>query len=264
MANEVPAVSAAIRLVEHIAAEAPQAVSAGILAQALGLNRSTCYNILATLQQAGWVNNLGNRSGWTLGPGLSALAVLGDEAILYVIKEEVERLCRRLGLVVFAAQEDGSGSYTVVAVGDPGRGVRVTVDVGDRFPFSAPGLMQAFWPYRPFDEFVDLARSRLVERFTEFTITGLDELSSVFAQVRERGYGCSIRQFNVAHSGASSTVFGPGGKPMLALMTMTFSSELDWDNLDRVGPSIRDAAARATARIGASAPGRESLAHATT
>ena len=81
MTNEVPAVSAAIRLVERIAAEAPQAVSAGTLAGALGLNRSTCYNILATLQQAGWVNNLGNRSGWTLGPGLSTLAGLGDEAI---------------------------------------------------------------------------------------------------------------------------------------------------------------------------------------
>ncbi|WP_406129228.1 helix-turn-helix domain-containing protein [Streptomyces canus] len=264
MTNEVPAVSAAIRLVEHIAAEAPQAVSAGTLAGALGLNRSTCYNILATLQQAGWVNNLGNRSGWTLGPGLSMLAGLGDEAIFSVVKEEVDRLCRQLGLVVFAAQEDGSGSYTVVTVGDPGRGVRVTVDVGDRFPFSAPGLVQAFWAYRPFDEFVDLARSRLVERFTEFTITGLDELSDVFAQVRERGYGSSIRQFNIAHSGASSTVFGPDGQPKLALMTITFSSELDWDDLDRVGPSIRDAAARATARIGGSTTGREAMVPATT
>ncbi|MFJ9590944.1 IclR family transcriptional regulator [Streptomyces acidicola] len=264
MANEVPAVSAAIRLVEHIAAEAPQAVSAGTLAGALGLNRSTCYNILATLQEAGWVNNLGNRSGWTLGPGLSALAGLGDEVIISVVKEEVDRLCRQLGLAVFAAQEDGSGNYTVVAVGDPGRGVRVTVDVGDRFPFSAPGLMQSFWAYRPFTEFLGLARSRLVERFTEFTIHGLDELSTVFTQVREQGYGSSIRQFNVAHSGATSTVFGPDGEPKLALMTITFSSELDWSDLDRVGPSIRDAAARATARIGGSMPGRQALVRATT
>ncbi|MEU0265094.1 IclR family transcriptional regulator C-terminal domain-containing protein [Nocardioides sp. NPDC006303] len=256
MVNEVPAVSAAVRLVERLAAAAPQPVSAGTLVDELGLNRSTCYNILATLQQAGWVNNLGKRSGWTLGPGLSTLSGLGDEGIHAVAKEEVEQLCRRLGVVVFACQEDGSGSYTVVAVGDPGRGVRVTVDVGDRFPFSAPGLMQAFWAYRPFEDFRDLARRRLVERFTEFTVTDADELKDVFEQVRSRGYGSSIRQFNVAHSGASATVFGPNGQPKLALMTITFSSELDEDNLDRVGAAIRDAADRITARIGGAVPER--------
>ncbi len=260
MVNEVPAVSAAIRLVERLAAAAPQAVSAGSLANDLGLNRSTCYNILATLQEAGWVNNLGNRSGWTLGPGLSALAGLGDEGIHSVAKEEVEQLCRRLGLVVFAVQEDGSGSYTVVAVGDPGRGVRVTVDVGDRFPFSAPGLMQAFWAYRPFEDFLDMTRGRLVERFTEFTVTDPDDLADVFAQVRTHGYGSSIRQFNVAHSGASATVFGSDGRPKMALMTITFSSDLDEKNLERVGAAMRDAADRITARIGGAAPAVSAVA----
>lgn len=254
MAIEVPAVSAAVRLVERLAAAAPQAVSAGTLASDLNLNRSTTYNILATLQEAGWVNNVGKRSGWTLGPGLSALAGLGDEGIHAVAKDEVEQLCRRLGIVVFAVQEDGSGSYTVVAVGDPGRGVRITVDVGDRFPFSAPGLMQAFWAYRPFDEFLNMARGRLIERFTEHTICDPEELAQVFAEVRKRGYGTSIRQFNVAHSGASSTVFGSDGQPKLALMLITFSSELDEGNLEFVGGAMRDAAARITARVGGAVP----------
>lgn len=256
MANEVPAVATAIRLIERIAADAPHAVSAGVLATELDLNRSTCYNILATLQGAGWLNNLGSRSGWTLGPGLSAIARPADDVAHLVAKEEVEVLCRRLGYVVFVAEEDGSGSYSVVAVGDPGRGVRVTVDVGDRFPFSAPGLMQAFWAYRPFEDFVDLARGRLVERFTEHTTADLDGVAEVFEQVRERGYGSSIRQFNLAHSGASSTVFGPDGQPRLALMTITFSSELDLDNLDRVGQAMRECAERITARIGGAVPQR--------
>ncbi|MGQ4618825.1 IclR family transcriptional regulator domain-containing protein [Nocardia sp. R7R-8] len=254
MANEVPAVGAAIRLIERIAAEAPRAVSAGTLASELNLNRSTCYNILATLQQAGWVNNLGNRSGWTLGPGLSVLAGVSDGLIHTAVQEEIDQLCRRLGYVVFAAEEDGSGGYTVAAVGDPGRGLRVTVDVGDRFPFSTPGLMHAFWPYRPWEEFVEMTRHQRLERFTEFTEVDLDRLGELFARVRQRGYGASIRQFNLAQSAASATVFGPDGRPKLALVTLAFSSELDWENLDHVGSSIRDAAARVSVRIGGAAP----------
>ncbi|AKE01156.1 hypothetical protein XU06_29855 (plasmid) [Rhodococcus erythropolis] len=256
MANEVPAVSAAVRLIERIAAQAPQPVSAGMLASELDLNRSTCYNILATLQEAGWVNNVGNRSGWTLGPGLSNLVGPGDEAIRTAVQEEIDQLCRRVGYVVFAAQEDGSGGYTVVAVGDPGRGIRITVNIGDRFPFSTPGLMYAFWPYRPWDEFVTVAQRRGVERFTEFTTVDLDQVADLFVRVRERGYGASVRQFNTAQSGASAAVFGPDGRPKLALVTLTFSSELDWDNLDNVGAMIRDSAARITVRIGGTAPDR--------
>lgn len=256
MPNEVPAVGAAIRMIERLAAEAPHAVPAGTLANELGLNRSTCYNILATLQQAGWVNNVGNRSGWTLGPGLSMLAGLSDELIDTAVQEEIDRLCKRLGYVVFAAREDGSGGYTVVAVADPGRGVRVTVDVGDRFPFSAPGLMHAFWSYRPWEKFVEVTRRRQVERFTEFTAVELDQLAELFARVRERGYGASIRQFNLAQSGASAAVFGPDGCPKLVLVTLAFSSDLDWDNLPEVGLSIRDAAARITSRTGGAVPDR--------
>lgn len=255
MPNEVPAVASAIRLIEHIAAEAPRAVSAGALAAELGLNRSTCYNILSTLQQAGWLNNLGARSGWTLGPGLSALVGPSEEALHIAVQQELDQLCKRLGYVVFAAQEDGTGGYSVVAVGDPGRGVRVTVNVGDRFPFSAPGLMHAFWPYRPWDEFVAEAERQNLERFTEFT-ADLDQLAELFARVRRRGYGSSIRQFNLAHSGASSTVFGPDRQPKLAVVTLTFSSELDWDNLDQVGELIHDAAARITTRVGGAEPDR--------
>jgi coenzyme F420-dependent glucose-6-phosphate dehydrogenase len=254
VANEVPAVSAAIRLIERMAAEAPRAVSPGALASELGINRSTCYNILATLQQAGWANNLGNRAGWTLGPGLLALTGLSHESVNAVVQEEIGQLCRRLGYVVFAAQQDGSGSYTAIAVGDPGRGVRITVNVGDRFPFSAPALMQAFWAYRPFEQFVEMARSRLIERFTEFTISDLDQLAEVFAQVRERGYGSSIRQFNLAQGAASAAVFGPDGSPRLAIGTLAFSSELDEGTIGRVGSLVRDSAERITARIGGVLP----------
>ena len=250
MSNDVPAVNAAVRILERIAADSPDPVSPGVLATELGLNRSTCYNILATLQRTGWATKMGSRGGWALGPGLLALTGVSQESIKAVVQEEIDSLSRRLGYVVFAAQQDGSGGYTVIAVADPRRGVRVTVDVGDRFPFSAPALMQAFYAHRDFDEFAAMARSRMVEKFTPHTVIEPEELRSVFAEVRAQGFSTSLKQFNLAQSAAAAPVFDLVGTPVMALGTLAFSSELDEDNVVSVGRMVRDSAERITGRTG--------------
>lgn len=250
MSNEVPAVSAAVRILERIAADLPRAVSPTVLVNELDLNRSTCYNILATLQRAGWVSKLEARGGWTLGPGLLALTGVSDDSIVSVVQEEIDLLSRRLGYVVFAAKQDGSGGYTVIAVSDPRRGVRVVVDVGDRFPFSAPALMQAIYAHLPFEEFTAACRGRALEKFTEHTMTGTDELADVFATVRRRGFSTSIREFNLAQSAGAAPVFDHRGRPSIAIGTLAFSSELDHGNIEPVGNLLASAAARITDRIG--------------
>lgn len=254
MSIEVPAVSAAIRIIERIAAESPRPVSPGVLASELGLNRSTCYNILATLHQAGWTNNLGTRSGWTLGPGLLALTGLSEESRTAVVQDEIEGLSQRLGYVVFAAQQDGSGGYTVISVSDPRRGVRVIVDVGDRFPFSAPALMQSFYAFRPWRDFLEMARSRVVEKFTDLTVTDADQLQKLFAEVRERGFSTSVRQYNLAQGAAGSPVFDRDGLPTIVLGTLAFSSDLDEVNVVHAGRLIRECAVRITERTGGVVP----------
>lgn len=144
MANNVPAVASSVRIIERLARESPDPVSSRVLVDELQLNRSTCYNILATLQGAGWVRSLGDRAGWTLGPKLLTLTGVTDDMALGIVREEIEQLTCRLGFVVFVAEPDGSGGYVVVARAEQRRGVRVTVGVGEYFQFSAPALMYAF------------------------------------------------------------------------------------------------------------------------
>ena len=115
MANNVPAVASSVRVIERLAADWPEPVSPRVLVDELGLNRSTCYNILATLQSVGWVRSLGDRAGWTLGPKLLTLTGVTDDMALGIVREELDRLTRRLGFVVFVAEPDGSGGYVAIA-----------------------------------------------------------------------------------------------------------------------------------------------------
>ncbi|MGH3661857.1 MAG: IclR family transcriptional regulator [Micromonosporaceae bacterium] len=249
-ASDVPAVVNAVRIVERLAQDWPAEVSTGSLINELKLNRSTCYNILATLQRAGWVTSRGDRAGWSLGPHMLALTGVPPEAVGAIVQQSIDQVSRSLGYVVFVAQRQSSGEFVVLAKAERGVGVRVTVSVGDTFPFSAPALMQAFLAWQP-AETVD----RLINRFglvafTEHTVADRPELHEVLATVRKRGYSTSIRQFDMAQSGIAAPVFDAQGNVAMLVCSLAFSSELTEANAASAGLLIRECAQDITNRIG--------------
>jgi IclR family acetate operon transcriptional repressor len=255
--NEVPAVAASVRILEMLAAEWPAAVSPGHLVSELRLNRSTCYNILGTLQTMGWAANMGDRAGWTLGPSLLSLTGVNTTLSAVVVQDVLDDLSRELGLVVFAAERDGSGGYVVTAKGERRSGVRVTVGIGDRFAFSAPALMQAFEAWTPFEEFERKLRKFPLQKFTEYTVTDLDELKETLREVRRNGYSQSLQQYDLAQGGVATPVFDARGRLNLVLTSLAFSSELNQETVDHFGSRLREGADRLMHRLGGSRPGFE-------
>ncbi|WP_426246479.1 IclR family transcriptional regulator [Nocardioides sp. LHG3406-4] len=254
MANIVPAVASSVRIIERLSAEWPDPVSPRVLVDELDLNRSTCYNILATLQSAGWVRSLGARAGWTLGPKLLTLTGVTDDMALGIVREEIERLTRRLGFVVFVAEPDGSGGYVVVARAEQRRGVRVTVGVGEYFQFSAPALMYAFHAWQEPGVFEQAEKRIGIKAFTPHTITDHDAVLAEMKQTRERGYSLSLQQYDLAQSGVAAPVFDHHGKVSRVLCTLAFSSELTQDNMEATGELLAECGMRITERIGGRVP----------
>jgi IclR family acetate operon transcriptional repressor len=257
MANEVPAVAASVRILEMLAAEWPSAVSPGRMVGELELNRSTCYNILGTLQGMGWAANMGDRAGWTLGPRLLSLTGANSTLSAVVVQDVLDELSRDLGVVVCAAERDGAGGYIVTAKAERRTGVRVTVGVGDRFPFGAPALMQAFEAWTPEDQVERLLSKRSIDAFTEHTVTDVDGIKEVLRGVRARGYSKSLRQYDLAQGAVATPVFDGRGRVNLVLMALAFSSELNEETADAFGSALRDGADRVMRRIGGARPGAD-------
>ena len=257
MANNVPAVASSVRIIERLAREWPDPVSPRDLVEELGLNRSTCYNILSTLSGAGWVRSMGDRAGWTLGPKLLTLTGVTDDMALSIAREEMEQLTRKLGFVIFVAEPDGAGGYVVVARAEQRRGVRVTVGVGEYFQFSAPALMYAFHAWQEPEHF-ELLRERLgISAFTPHTLTRYEDVVAELERTRKRGYSVSLRQYDLAQSGLASPIFDRHGKVNRVLCALAFSSELNEDNVERTGRLLAECAIRITERAGGRIPATE-------
>lgn len=254
LSTDVPAVSAAVRILERLAQAWPEMVTPGTLVSELRLNRSTCYNIVGTLQQAGWVSGREGRPGWTLGPRLLTITGVPDNVGLRVAQEEIEALSSGLKFVVFlAALQPGTGHH-VLAVAERGSGVRITVSVGDTFPFSAPALMHACLAWLPPGEADRILDTEQVIEFTARTVTDREGLHKAFAKVRSAGYAESIQQFNLAQSGVAAPVFDSRGAVRYAVCSLAFSSELDDTNVATVGDAIRRCAEAITLRTGGTLP----------
>ncbi|MGH3164495.1 MAG: IclR family transcriptional regulator [Trebonia sp.] len=255
LSTDVPAVSAAVRILERLAQAWPEAVTPGTLVSELRLNRSTCYNIVGTLQQAGWVSSREGRPGWTLGPRLLTITGVPDNVRLDVAQEEIEALSAELKFVVFlTVRQPGAGHY-VLAVAERSSGVRITVSVGDTFPFSAPALMQASLAWSEQAEADRMLDTEPIIAFTGKTITGRDDLHEAFGKVRTAGFAESIQQYNMAQSGVAAPVFDARGAIRYVVCSLAFSSELDETNVAAVGGAIRRCAEAITLRTGGVLPG---------
>jgi IclR family transcriptional regulator, acetate operon repressor len=254
LSTDVPAVSAAVRILERLAQAWPEAVTPGTMVSELGLNRSTCYNIVGTLQQAGWVAGREGRAGWTLGPRLLTITGVPDNVRLKIAQEEIEALSADLKFVVFVTVAQPGAGHHVLAVAERGTGVRVTVSVGDTFPFSAPALMHASLAWTDPDEVDRILARETVIAFTSKTITGRTDLDAAFAKVRAAGYAASIQQYNMAQSGIAAPVFDARGAVRYVVCSLAFSSELDEKNVAAAGNAIRRCAEDITLRTGGVLP----------
>jgi DNA-binding IclR family transcriptional regulator len=76
----------------------------------------------------------------------------------------------------------------------------------------------------------------------------------VLAETRERGYGVSVREYDLGQSGVSAPVFDERGRVSMVLCSLAFSSELDEPAAARAGELIRECAQRITERTGGTLP----------
>ncbi|ODU06884.1 MAG: hypothetical protein ABS81_03585 [Pseudonocardia sp. SCN 72-86] len=163
---DVPAVDTAVRLTERISREWPNAITAGVLVEELGLNRSTCYSILRTLERAGWAATRGDGRGWWPGPRLLGLADdRREDATAALVLPELDELSRTFGQLAFAARRDGDG-WTVLARSLPPRGARLTVDVGDTVAAS-PALVDVDLAWSAPQDGAEAARRTRTRGFSE-------------------------------------------------------------------------------------------------
>jgi DNA-binding IclR family transcriptional regulator len=238
--GRVQSVQRAAALLEAIADSAePQ--TAPDLAERCGLNRSTAWRILATLEDEGLVDRDAATNRYSIGHAIARLAAAGAEALPRQARPHLEELARRTGETVSLAVPRGLQLVYVDQVQAPH--VMAADWLGRAVPLHATSTGKALLAWLPKDE-TEAFLTQPLPRFTKSTITDLAKLREEMERVRVRGYAVSRGELEPALWGVSAPVLDRRGRPIAVVSVWGAEGRLRAQGLDELG---RAAAATAAA-----------------
>jgi DNA-binding IclR family transcriptional regulator len=208
--GRVQSVQRAARLLEAIA-ESAEPLTAPELAARCGLNRSTAWRILATLEEEGLAHRDPGTNRYAIGYEITRLAGASDESLVRLASPHLAELSRRTGETASLAVRRQLQLVYVDQVQAPH--VMAADWLGRAVPLHATSTGKALLAWLPGDE-LDSLLSQPLERFTRSTISDPALLRRELDRVRRRGYAVSSGELEDALWGASAAVVDARERPI--------------------------------------------------
>lgn len=237
-----PAVGRAILILEYLAHEKPEATMSEI-ATALGLNKSTCFNILKSLVQSSMVVRDPRMPIYRLGPKLVELGSASRRNYSYRehVRRELQPLVEKYELACLIGQllPNDAGIVLTDRITPSGKTV-ISAPVGQVHPLSVPAMGRAVLATRPFEAVTGLR---------EILPAGagddeFDQLRSQLEKFRRQGFATSLEEYLEGVNAVATTVSGPDGEIALILCLMGPAEEFERDTVEEAGHELRSVAKR--------------------
>lgn len=177
----------AFQLLETIAA-APRGARLSDIADAAGLNRSTTHNLLATLQELGYVTQSARGGAYTLTDRFAELArgaSVTDDLLRERLHPALEEITQNTGETCYLAVPAGNQYVYLDAV--EGRApLRLTIPIGGREPLLGTAIGHALLSVRP-----DLRQRLAAEEPAMW-----EQVASSVQEAHTDGYALDLARFH--------------------------------------------------------------------
>jgi DNA-binding IclR family transcriptional regulator len=208
--DRIQSIERAAALLRAVAALPAGQASAGAVASACGLNPSTAWRILATLEDQGLLDRRGDA--YVIGFGLAQLAsAASSDAIVGRAHPVIERLAAVSGETTALALARRLGLYSVDQVAASGSSSESWH--GRPVPLHATSAGKAFLAFLS-PGMLDVALPTVLEPFTRTTVTSRERLLAELAETRVRGFATCIGELVPDEYGVAAPVLDGAGRPV--------------------------------------------------
>ena len=220
------------------------------IAERLELNKTTAFRIASVLEVAGYLakapSTLRYRLGFKLfhlGSLVEGSAHIQRRARPYL--EELKQQCdETVHLVVL---HHGEALYLDKIEGK--RAVRVVSRVGQTLPAHCSAVGKCLLAYLPDAEVDAIVRERVLERFTENTITDRAALHAELRRVRERGYATDEEEIELGLKCVAAPIRNAADEVVAAISLSGPKFRLDGEEMKRIVRLVLAAASRVSAAM---------------
>lgn len=228
----------------------PDALGVSAVARELGLSKAVVHRILRTLADRQLIVPEPESRGYRLGP---ASAALGARALR-------GSGLRSVGVPVIRTLQQETGETTTLSALVPGgrvyldqvesaREVKMTVELGVRFPLHAGSSGKAILAFLPGEEQEALLNAGL-GRLTSRTIMDPDQLRAELAGIRREGVASSRGERQADAGSVAAPLFDVDGEVVGSVSVCGPLSRVDDEARHRMAPALRSAADTISRQLG--------------
>jgi IclR family acetate operon transcriptional repressor len=254
-AGHTQALSRGLALLEALAATEVGATLTAV-AERLALPTPTAHRLLATLEQAGYVQQ-GPGGEWLVGVRAFRVgsAFLDHRNLVVQAYPHLKRLMERAGETTNLAVIDDGEAVFVEQV-QCRELMRMSTKLGARAPLHASGVGKAMLAAMP-DAVARAALARRgLGRHTARTFTDGERLAQELAATRERGYAIDDEEHADGLRCVAAPIWDENGEAWAAISLAGPTSRITPERVEQLGCLVRDIAADITAALGGHPPRR--------
>jgi IclR family acetate operon transcriptional repressor len=188
----------------------PEPIGLGALSEAVGLNKTTVFNLAESLVVLGFLERTSQPKGYRLGLRCLELGrhVAKTLPLLEVSRPSLRELCQKTGETVNLAAPYLHEAIIIEAL-QSHHAVRATAYAGSRSNYHSSACGKAILAQFPLEQRQWLYASAGLKRMTEHTICDVDALEAELATVREKGFAIDNQENEIGAYCLAMPIFGP-------------------------------------------------------
>lgn len=230
--------------------EGPRSLGVSAIARELDLSKAVVHRILKTLAQRGFLTSDTDSRGYHLGPAAAALGARAlREADLRTVAMPVLRELQRATeeTTTLSALVPGGRVYLDQITST--REIKMTVEIGRRFPLHAGSSSTCILAFLPADQ-QEAVLSGAMDRLTTKTVVDPDVLRKRLVDIRSRGFALSDGERQQGAGSVAAPVFGVDGSVLGAISVCGPLDRVDISTRLSFVPLLADAADRISRQLG--------------
>jgi IclR family transcriptional regulator, KDG regulon repressor len=246
LSESVRAVERALDILLCFSQEGP-VLSLTQIAERVGIPKSTCHRLLATLESKRFAVRDYATGNYRLGFRLIEMAALvfRHAEIERCVQPHLHRLSAECGETVDLAILDGA-HVVYLQVVESAQRVRIAAEVGHRLPVFCTATGRAFMAYLP-DEQVHAILNEGLTRYTTHTRLALPDLWEAVRVARVQGFAMSEQEYEQDINAVAAPILDANHHPAAVIAAVGPSFRLSRERMSRLGP-VLCATAEAIAR----------------
>lgn len=221
------------------------------LAERLGIPVASMHRLLAVLAEERFVARSPSDRRYYLGPAARALsAAHSTSGLRAVAQPRLTAASSELGQTMFLTELSG-GRAICIAIAQGTRPLRLFVRLGQEMPLHAAAAARTLLAYRDRQEARELLAGHPLERYTDATPTGADEVLARLELVRHRGYDVCDDELDHDVWAVAAPVRGVDGVVCASITMAAPAGQLpEQASRDHARKVVLAAAADVSARLG--------------